>query len=196
MAPSRNWARLRTAAAALALAIGLSACADGRLPWTSRSIVQPCPDYRVLADAARLTRFRPGPGRDLTDIDFEVQVVDVLLGCETDVSKKTLAGEMEVDVALAFAVARGPANRTRSADFAYFISVTDLNKKVLYREEFGISAVFPGNRSRRQVNSEPIILQLPLSKELDSKKYLIFAGLKLTRDELRFNRSRRTGTLP
>jgi hypothetical protein len=159
--------------------------------YFKKPIILPCPDFRILADAAYYTTYRPGPGRDLTDVDVEGNFDNMRLGCLTKIDKKTRIGIMEVDVILDFAAQRGPANTTRKAVFPYFVSVTDLDKKILYREEFKVSVDFPGNQTGLGFRNEPITLELPLKPELTGENYIVFTGFKLTREQLDQNRARR-----
>ena len=174
------------------LALGLSACtAYENLTYKfQQPIVLKCPDYKVIADAANLVRFKDGPGRDLIDIDFESEITNVNLGCLSDIDKKTKQGTLEVDVALQISAARGPANRTRKGRLEYFVSVIDNNRNVLFRETFPLGFSFPGNKSRIKFRSNPVTLQVPITPKWSNKYYHIFAGLKLTREELKFNRNK------
>jgi len=150
-----------------------------------------CPENRILADAAEIIRYADGGGRDLTDVDTEGKILNMGLACLTRIDKKSLVGVMEVEVNFYFEGVRGPANRNQKAQYPYFISVTDLNKKVLYREQFNVAVDFSGNRSKLGFRSDPITLELPLRAELTGKNYLIYGGFVLTREQLEHNRLRR-----
>ncbi len=153
--------------------------------------ILPCPDFRILADAASYTTYRPGPGRDLIDVDVEGSFNNMRVACLSKMDKKTRIGIMEVEVILDFVTQRGPANKSRKADFPYFVSVTDLNHKILYREEFKVSVSYTGNRTGFGFRNEPITLELPLKPELTGEDYIVFAGFILTREQLDLNRARR-----
>ena len=43
-----------------------------------------CPAVFILQDAQNLTRFKPGPGRDITDIRFEAEIFDFRGQCNFD----------------------------------------------------------------------------------------------------------------
>ena len=151
-------------------------------------IVLPCPDYRILADPARVAQFRAGSGRDLVDIDAEGAVGDIRMACVTDIDKKTGVGSMEIEVAVAFGAKRGPANKSKRALLPYFISVTDKKRNVLYREEFKVAVRFPGNQTSIQFLGESVKLEVPLTAKITSTDYLIYTGFILTRDQLEHNR--------
>ena len=65
----------------LLVLVGLSVASCGVL---GEKKVYPCPKLYVLADAGSLVRFKPGPGRDITDILFEGNVADFTGTCEYD----------------------------------------------------------------------------------------------------------------
>lgn len=187
---------VKTALVPTLLAAGLGACSAYQYvsDKISDPIVLRCPDYLVIADAANLVRFRDGPGRDLIDIDFEAEIIGVQLACTSNIDKRTLVGTLDVDVFVSFRAERGPANRSRKGRFNYFISVVDRDLKILYREAFTINVGFPGNKTRLVLRSEPVTLEIPITPKRASRSFRIFAGLKLSRDELEFNRRRRGKT--
>lgn len=154
----------------------------------SKPIVYPCPDYRILKDAARMVAFRSGPGRDLVDVDVEAAIGDAHLECLTFVDKDTKKGHMEASFAVVFGARRGPANTTRRVTLPYFVSVTDSRRNVLYRETFKVSTNFTGNQTEMQFPGETIKLELPLSAEIKSREYIIFTGFVLDREQLDYNR--------
>ena len=188
---------LTLAVAAAGLVGVLTACSayEYATDLISTPIVLQCPKSWVIADAANLVRFRQGGGRDLTDVDYEGQITGVRLGCTTNLDKKTRVGTMDVDVNVLFDATRGPANRDRKALFRYFISVSDNDRKILYREAFSLPVDFPGNTTRLRIQSSTITLQLPIDPKRSSSYYLVFAGYELTHEELEFNRTRQAKTV-
>ncbi len=188
--------RVKTALVLTLLAAGLGACSA--YEYVSDKISDPivlrCPDYLVIADAANLVRFHDGPGRDLIDVDFETEIIRVQLACTSYIDKKTRVGTLDVEVFVSFRAQRGPANRSRQGRFNYFISVVGRDQKILYREAFAIKVGFPGNKTRPLLRSEPVTLEIPITPKRASRSFRIFAGLKLSSDELEFNRRRREKT--
>ena len=58
-----------------ALALGLAACGESINPFSKDVIDVGCPSaIGALKEAEELTRFRDGPGRDLTDVRFEARI--------------------------------------------------------------------------------------------------------------------------
>ena len=154
--------------------------------WDKPTIL-PCPDYRILADAARIVQFRQGAGRDLVDVNIDGRIEDLAMECLTDLNKDTNSGNMEVAITVSFGAKRGPANTSKQAVLPYFISVTDQKRNVLYREEFKVSVRFPGNQSAIQFFGETVTLELPLTPKVSSQSYLIYSGFRLNRKQLLYN---------
>ena len=205
-APGRYPDRMRRAMggagkalAVAVLAVGLAACetakdvVDTVSLLSSDPLILKCPDYRIIADAVTLVRFRQGPGRDLTDIDFESTIVGIQLACETDIDRETGKGTVEVSVTVRFSAARGPANRDRKARFAYFIRVVGPDDKILYGEDFPLTVGFPGNKTQLWFRGQPIVLEFPVTANRGTGFFRIFTGFKLTPEELKFNRAKRLG---
>jgi len=175
--------------------LSLNAC--GGYQYISNKLAEPiilkCPEYLVLADAATVTKFRDGPGRDLVDVNYDGEITGLQLGCESNIDKKTKTGSMDIDVTLVFSATRGPANQTRKARFDYFISVVNPQQEILDRKGDHLVVTFPGNNTRVQFASKPVFMELPITAIWPISYYRIFVGLKLTRDELRFNRKKIQG---
>ena len=155
-------------------------------------VVLPCPDYRILSDAARIVQFREGQGRDLIDVNIDSRIHDLTMECITSLDKETQLGNMGVDVKVAFNVKRGPANVTKKALLTYFVSVIDQKKNILYREEFLMSGRFAGNQSAMYFFGETIKLELPLTRKISSRDYIIYVGFLLNREQLIYNQRSKT----
>ncbi|MGQ0662022.1 MAG: hypothetical protein ACT4P2_00245, partial [Pseudomonadota bacterium] len=164
------------ALAVLATAAGLAGC-GGRPP-------PPCPSASILAEAATVTRFRDGPGRDLTDVINEGELFDILALCSYG------RRGIDVDLQVGVVATRGPADRARAAQFEYFVAILDPERQVVARQRFDVRFEFPDNRARL-VRIEELEPQIPLADAALGPRYEILVGFQLTRDELAWNRSRR-----
>lgn len=168
--------RIRLIAPLLLLAIApLAAC--NRTP-------PPCPKVSIISDGATVTRFREGTGRDLTDVTAQGQIVDVAVACDYD--------RRGVDVALQVAIAavRGPADRSRVAEFDYFVAVADPQRNILAKEVFRVGFRFPQNE-QRVGTVEEIEPRIPLKARADGVDYQIVVGFQLTPEEIEWNRTQR-----
>ena len=72
----------------------------------------PCPKVAVLADASHMTVFRDGPGRDLTDVQFEADLGRIRGECIYNRSSTNV----KVDMKLVVSALRGPAPGESSPD--------------------------------------------------------------------------------
>lgn len=145
---------------------------------------QPCPRAGVIPEAATLTKFRPGPGRDLTDILFEVRFTNIQTTCKYD------SKGVKVDLRLALVVERGPADRSRKAEFEYVVGIPRFQPLPEWKEAFAMKAEFPGGQ-RRVGLSDEVELRIPLPAGRSAADDEIVVGFQLTKDEIEFNRRRR-----
>ena len=187
---SRN--RLPARAAALALILVLAGCAvyqDLEEKVIGKAL--PCPRVKILPEAATITRFKEGPGRDLIDVNFKGEIIGIKGSCGYDIDKDTGSGTMSMDLAVVMNLERGPANRSREIGVEYFISIQDPAKRVLNVETFGVKVAFPGNRTVIKWSEdpdEPIILTIPLKAGQRGQDFVIKAGFQLSPEEYQFNR--------
>jgi hypothetical protein len=178
--------RLRAAARAASLMAlaALGACSSNRTdPGTP-----PCPKVAVLADAAHLAVFRDGPGRDLTDIRYEADLGRISGECVYKRRNTSVTVEMKLSIT----ARRGPADRDRIADLAYFVAIVDAQSNVLARQEFQSQIAFPIDQS--QVATQEELEQIiPLKKDQPGSDFDVLVGFKLTPEQLQRNRGGRGG---
>ncbi len=141
----------------------------------------PCPQAGILKEAQRLTKFRPGAGRDLTDVVFQVRLANVRTKCTYDKSG------VKIDMLVKITAERGPADKSRKAAFAYFVAIANPAGNVLARERFAARIPFVPNISRA-IATEELEQIIPLPRGRSAENYRIIIGLQLTREELEFNR--------
>lgn len=156
----------------LAAAAAASGCASQQVP---------CPQVLKVQDAERLTRFT-GTGRDLTDVLFEAQVGEITGSCGVE------ENAIDMTMNVKFLAMRGPADRSRLGDFAYFVAIVDADGAVLARESFASSFEFAEAKSRTGLVEE---LQQRIPNASGVPPYTVYVGFALTPDELAFNRGER-----
>lgn len=139
-----------------------------------------------------LTRFAAGPGTDLTDVDYEIRIVDLQYGCQY-VEDENNNPILAVAVAPVFEANRGPANGDRQARFTYFVAIADPQDTILNKQVFDLQVTFPGNRSRVMVSpaDPPVTIDIPPVAGRSGPDYHVFVGLQLSPNELEYNRRRR-----
>ncbi len=143
-----------------------------------------CPHVGVLADAADLTRFRPGRGEDLTDMVLDARVMGVAGSCDL------ARGATNVDVAITIQATRGPAAGTRTLDVPYFVAVMDREGRILDKQVFQARFEFPPNRSTMRLTGEEVRLVLPTPEGVRGRDFAVSVGLQVNEAELAFNRRR------
>lgn len=164
--------------AALVLGLGLAGCSRSNNEEIAATY---CPNPFSVGDAERLTRFKPGPGRDPRDIVFEAAIGGASVACALRKS------DMEVDLQLRVAVNAGPAMAGRVTQVPYFVRILDANGQVVQGQEFNADfKLSPSNP--RGASQEKLTLRLPFSKISDVARYRIAIGLMPTPEELQYNR--------
>lgn len=170
----------RGRAPALVAALGLLVAACGLF---EKDVVYGCPAVFILEDAKNLTRFKPGVGRDITDILFEAEIVDFRGGCDYD------DGQAEIDLVVAIRVERGPANRNRDIAFEYFVAIPKFQSQPEGKRVLPVKGEFEENRTRL-VYQDELQMAIPVKVPTDGAALEIVLGFQLTPEELKFNRSR------
>ncbi len=175
---------------ALAGLLGLAGCGADNIPFYTPPVVYACPDYAILEDAATLTAFQDGPGRDITDVTVRAEITQVRMECITDVDSDTRMGHMEIKIIPVIAAEMGAANTAEAATLPYFIAVIGPEKKILYREALSMDVSFKNNRTRLIALAPSTTVELPLTSQIRNRYYQIYTGFALTEEQAAFNRKR------
>lgn len=144
----------------------------------------PCPPVAIVGETGKLVKFRPGPGRDLIDVLFEAEISNFRGSCAYD-----KAG-VSIDMVIEITMQRGPADRSGSAAFEYFVAIPKLRPQPAAKRQFPVSAEFQSNITRGLYRDE-ITMRIPLAELDDGPDHQIYLGFQLLPDELEFNRRRR-----
>lgn len=148
-----------------------------------------CPQVALVSDAMTVTRFAPGGGQDLTDVDYAAELTGIDSQC-TFVGGRDRDQTVVVALSPAITAVRGPANVDRQATMDYLVSVTDQDKNILTVQRFPVSVTFIGNRSRVTVTDDnpPVTVAIPLAPGTSADTYQIFVAFQLDPQELDYNR--------
>lgn len=171
--------RLLTLLASGTLAAGLSACGPSTQEVSDLRLA--CPQAMRVQDAASLTRFRPGSGRDRTDVMFQADLGKVDIACDPR------RGQVYVELTLEITVNEGPALTDRVANVGYFVRLMDPAGTIVQGRNFAADYRFSGNRTR-QGSSEQLTLNVPLREGQQGGAYTVAVGLLPTPEELEYNR--------
>lgn len=162
-----------------------AAIAEEPPPPAARPDPQPtgCPRVSIVGDAAQLVTFRPGAGRDLTDITMRGVIAGFDGGCEY------FEDHVGVTMRLSIVAERGPAGSNNDANFNYFIAVADPQERILNKEIFATSVTFPVGGSQAGT-LETLEYRIPLDRPASGSFYRVLVGFQLTPDQLEYNRAR------
>jgi hypothetical protein len=165
----------------LATALILSGCAEMKNRIQGKEAPK-CPTIRILADAAHQTKFRPGPGRDITDILYTLDIVDYQGSC----GYRDKDTHVETAIKVMFDIDRGAANVQGLGEIQYFVAVENRAKQV-FQTKFKFQ---PSTPKLRQVDEE-VSIDIPIRPGDTPQNTVIWLGLQLSPDELDYNRRTR-----
>lgn len=137
---------------------------------------------RLVQAADNLTTFRAGPGRDITDIEFQVRLINFRGECDFD------DGKAEVEFTVDFVVEKGPANRSGEAKFSYFVAIPHFYPNPAGKKIFPVAVKFEGAAARMRYRDE-VELDIPITAKQSPLEYPVYVGLQLTQAQLEYNRS-------
>jgi hypothetical protein len=171
------------AALALGLPLALAACSDG-----SVSAPIACPRPSIPADAADLTRYRAGPVRDLTTLEFDARLNGLSGGCRVGRRGESI----DLQIVPAFVVDRGPAAQGRAVEVPWSIAVLEegTDEPLAPPRRFSTTIVFGVNETRASVNGQSVTIALPVNDQRRATDYRVLVFLQLSEEELDQNRRR------
>ena len=172
----------RFAPGAALAALALAACFGGG----DKQDPPRCPRASIVADAATVTFFRDGQGRDLTDVLGQGEIDRVLAQCEF--SRRSI----DIDLQIAIGGARGPAERTGRIEFEYFVAIVDADRNIAAKQNFKVELRFTGGRDRIGI-VEQVYPRIPITERTRTLDYEILIGFQLTPDQMAWNQRRRGG---
>ena len=164
----------------VALALALASCGRGNTDRAEFAAAN-CPAAMTVQDASRLTRFKPGPGRDPRDIVFEASLDGAAVACSLGRS------QMDVDVVLRVAVNAGPSVGSGVSRVPYFVRVINASGDIVQGQEFNADFKL-SQSSPRGLSQEELTLRLPYTEVSQVQGFKIAVGLKPTAEELEYNR--------
>ena len=184
-----RWAHgLRSAVFMGAMALGLAACGESINPFSKDVIDVGCPAIGALKEAEALTRFRDGPGRDLTDVRFEARIGRTVGKCKVTQSK-LLA---EVNAGIELFAERGPALDRAVEPLEYFIAIQAPNGEIATRQSFTVDVDFSkGLQEIRKVDY--LTFEIPNATAANLRGYKVYFGIQMTKPEWDYALQARNG---
>ena len=165
------WRGLATAAALL---LALAGCGG-----KTEVGVLTCPKVFVVADASRYLDYAPGAGRDMLDLRYDAQIVNVEWLCNFFVEEK----RVETEVRFGMRAQKGPAGTESQHRFPYFVAVADPQGNIIAKQVFGVDIGFLGNATDIG-HIESVYHRFNYSSIADAARYTIYIGFQLTQEQL------------
>lgn len=141
-----------------------------------------CPSVLIVEDAAELTLFSPGGGRDLTDVvavagfgPFEGQ-------CDY------FDDRVDVRLELLVVAERGPALSGDRVVVEYFVSILDPQDRIMAKREFPVDLRFASASLSQAASREVLVQSIPLADLATAGDHEILVGFQLDPAQLDFNR--------
>jgi hypothetical protein len=143
-----------------------------------------CPSGAALSEASTVTRFRPGAGKDLTDVVMSAELTKPQVSCDYDKD----GGKVSVTFSFPVTVKRGAAATNEPQTLSYFVAVVDQDNSVLTKQNFTHDISLDQNIASFSEHPDGMTFTLPKGKK--PVGYEVLVGFQLTRDELAYNRER------
>ncbi|MBF0560456.1 MAG: hypothetical protein HQL37_00295 [Alphaproteobacteria bacterium] len=193
---------------ALGLAAAL-ALLGGACSSSEKAETLVCPVVNIDRTTSALTRFRDGPGHDLTDVVLSAEIEKYEGDCGYN------KGGVDVSLMVSFRLNRGPAaiNYSMPQDLEYFVAVAKQRPvtavqppatpqrpvaeaepakdfDILNKEIFKIPVKFPTGIEGITYRDDAVAVSIPLKNKKDfADSYRVYVGLQLSPDQLKYNRA-------
>ena len=149
----------------------------------SDEMKQSCVPVGIVAYTGEVTRFA-GNSRDASAVAVRGTLGKLKVTCRDSEDKKGLYADITFEVS----ATKGPAARSNSAEFPFFVGVSRGSEAVMEKNLYTSTHSFDGeNWSAFQEN---VTAYVPLGDEGEIQNYEVLIGLQLTKDELAYNLSR------
>src|SRR6185503_969684 len=155
---------------ALLTAVALALAGCGGRSQKEMAAASYCPQPLTVQDAQRISRFKPGTGRDPRDVVFAAEMLGVVTQCSMSRNK------MEVDVVMRIAVNAGPSIAGGVTRVPFFVRVLDAGGSVIVGKD-ELADYKLSQASPRGMSDETVAVTLPYAELRDLGAYRIAVGL-------------------
>ena len=177
--------------AVIAVVVFLVACEniDELNPFGTSNKVPQCPTIKFLKDADKITAYKPGVGRDISDISYEAELTGFSGECEY-VGDHGIYTSVNLTLQMDLDITRGPAETTRKVRLNYFVAIPEFFPNPKGKSSFSRLIEFPQDRNSISFVDDAIEIIIPLNENRHGPRIKVFAGFELSKDQLKFNRER------
>ena len=145
--------------------------------------VGPCPYVKVLYDAARYMEFKNGQQTPAA-VGFTGEISGLTASCQYKGSDP-----ITVQLAVDFALGRGPMAGATSKDFHYWVAVTERNAMVIGKQDFTVRGDFKDGADRVNVEDKVEGIVIPRANATTSGgNFEVLVGFDVTPEMAAFNR--------
>lgn len=145
--------------------------------------VGPCPYVKVLYDAARYEEFKDGKQAP-NMVGFTGEITGVRANCQYKANEP-----ISVQVAVDFALGRGPMAGASAKDYRYWVAVTERNTQVIAKEDFAVRGEFKAGADRVNVTDTLQGITIPRANNTTSgANFEVLIGFDVTPEMAAFNR--------
>lgn len=144
-----------------------------------------CPNAGILTDAQHLVEYRPGGGRDITDVAYSWELLDAAAICKYD------DNIVDVDYALSLSVSLGPAATLSVVKAPIFVAITRSGDSVVQKSIFEADVEFELGQRTAVYTRMFEGLEFDVGED-DGGIYDVVVGFQLTPEQVRENRSKST----
>ena len=150
---------------------------------TTQKPVPPCPPIRVDSSTASLTKFKDGPGRDVTDIEYQAEIVGYKGKCvhEDD--------NVEVQFDLDLTIAGGAAAKGGAVDLYYFVAIPQFFPDPAGKHIIQVKRDVPASGKQEHFTESNVRLRIPLTKDQAGAAFDIYVGFQVDNAQLEYNRA-------
>jgi hypothetical protein len=143
-----------------------------------------CPRISILADAAKVTRFRPGAGQGTQDEVLKAELTRYQGSCFYDRDAK----QMTISLRVGIDAMRGAAAGGQTAKLDYFVAIPTFFPDPQAKTIMPVSIEFEKDKDRLRYTDDEVQVVFPLPNVREMARYEVFVGLQLDAAELERNR--------
>lgn len=174
------------------IAKGLGAILGGALLITACAKPDPyavvsCPYIGVLDDAAEVTRFKFGGGRDVSDIEIHGEVTKVDYTCYQPENKKYVVARAEIHTKFE----RGMSASMDQHAFKVFMVISEREERIVKKENLTVKVKF-GDKDK-VVTRKTVIKKIRVATDgaVSPELHNIYFGFQLSPVEVAYNRTKK-----
>ena len=147
---------------------------------------------RILDAGKQYVRYDKGPGRDITDIEIEADIIELRFTCGMGnrdrevITPQSAAWDVVVDLSVSIRARSGPAIQGGTPqNIPFFVALINRFGQVVEKQSFSAEISFDNNTGpSSQTLEENIVLRIPVRSLEEASSYETIVSFQLTEDQL------------